>query len=56
MRKITARRLRPGDRADVRLPNEPFPLWGTMTVTYDGSAWAWPFTGGIGSGTCIWTT
>lgn len=40
MRKITARRLRPEDRADVRLPNEPFPLWGTMTVTYDGSAWA----------------
>lgn len=41
MQNITVRRLGPGDRADVCLKNEPFAIWGTMTVTYDGSSWGY---------------
>ena len=38
---ITVRRIGPDQAADIRLPNEPFPLRGRLRVRYDGAAFTW---------------
>lgn len=38
---ITIKRIDASAQQDIRLPNEPFTLWGRMIPTFDGERWAY---------------